>query len=122
MRLLQIDAPELGEGECYAEEATQLLRSLLRTGEPVRLDADPALDDTDRYGRLLRYAFVDDLNINAEVVRQGAATPYFRAGEQGRYAEELMAAVEEARGERRGMWASCRVTWSPTRQVETADR
>jgi micrococcal nuclease len=122
VRLLQVDAPELGQGECYAEEAMQLLRSLLRPGEPVRLEADPALDETDRYGRLLRYVLVDDLNINVEVVRQGAATPYFRASEEGRYAEELLAAVEEARSERRGMWAACRVTWSPMRQVETANR
>lgn len=122
VRLLQIDAPELGEGECYAEEAAGLLRALLRPGEAVELEADPALDGTDRFGRLLRYAIADGVNVNVELVRQGAATPYFRSGEEGRYAEDLLAAVEEARDERRGMWAVCRVTWTQARQVETADR
>jgi endonuclease YncB( thermonuclease family) len=122
VRLLQVDAPELGEGECYADQATQLLRALLRPGEAVELEADPALDDTDRYGRLLRYAIADGLNVSVELVRQGAATPYFRGGERGRYADELLAAADVAREERRGMWAVCRVTWSPTRQVETEPR
>lgn len=122
VRLLQVDAPELGEGECYAEQATELLRALLRPGEAVELEADPALDDTDRYGRLLRYVIADGVNLNVELVRQGAAAPYFRSGEEGRYADELLAAVDLARDERRGMWAVCRVTWSPTRLVETADR
>lgn len=122
VRLLQVDAPELGEGECYAEQAAQLLRALLRPGEAVELEADPALDGADRYGRLLRYTFADGLNMSVELVRQGAATPYFRAGERGRYADELLAAVDLARDERRGMWAVCRVTWSPARLVETDPR
>lgn len=122
VRLVQIDAPELGEGECYAEQAEQLLRALLPPGREVRLEADPALDATDRYGRLLRYAFSDGANVNVELVRQGAAVPYFHAGEKGRYAGELLDAVDVARRERRGMWAVCRVTWSPGRQVETSYR
>lgn len=122
VRLVQVDAPELGEGECYAEQAEQLLRALLPPGREVRLEADPALDATDRYGRLLRYVFVDGANVNVEVVRQGAAAPYFHAGEEGRYAGELLDAVDEARRERRGMWAVCDVTWSETRQVETSYR
>jgi endonuclease YncB( thermonuclease family) len=118
VRLLQVDAPELGEDECYAEEAESLLRFLLRPGTAVRLDGDRMLDDRDRFGRLLRYVFVNDVNVNVELVRQGAATPYFVAGAEGRYAPELLDAVEEARAERRGMWAVCTVDWSPSRQVD----
>jgi micrococcal nuclease len=120
VRLLQIDAPELGEGECYAEQATQLLRTLLPRGTQIELEADAALDASDRFGRLLRYAVADGVNVNVELVRRGAATPYFFAGEQGLHAGELLDAVDEARDARRGMWAACRVTWSPARQVETA--
>lgn len=122
VRLVQIDAPELGEGECYAEQATQLLRALLPPGREVKLEADPVLDATDRYGRLLRYVFAGGVNVNVEVVRQGAAAPYFHAGDEGRYAGALLDAVDEARRERRGMWAVCDVTWSPGRQVETSYR
>jgi micrococcal nuclease len=122
VRLLQIDAPELGVGECYAEQATRLLRALLRPGGEIGLEADAALDASDRFGRRLRYAFADGVNVNVDLVRQGAATPYFFAGEEGRYAGELLDAVDEARAEGRGMWAACGVTWSPTRQVETSYR
>ena len=43
----------------------------------VRLVRDPSLDDHDRYGRLLRYVLVDDTDVNLELVRRGAASPYF---------------------------------------------
>ena len=51
--------------------------------------------------------------MNVELVRRGAATPYFFRGDEGRYADELLAAVAVARDERRGMWAACRVSWTP---------
>src|SRR5262245_13689548 len=55
VRLLQIDAPEVGSGECYSRRSTKELRRLLPSGAPVRLLADARLDRIDRYGRLLRY-------------------------------------------------------------------
>jgi micrococcal nuclease len=57
VRLLQLDAPEGAQGECYADEATAVLRRLLPEGGRVRLEADPRLDRVDQYGRLLRYVF-----------------------------------------------------------------
>jgi hypothetical protein len=41
-------------------------------GQTVTLVKD--VSETDRYGRLLRYVFVGDLFVNAELVRQGYAT------------------------------------------------
>lgn len=120
VRLLQIDAPELGEGECYALEARSELRRLLPRGAGVRLERDPGADDRDRFGRLLRYVrSSDSLNVNVELVRRGAAAPYFRGGEHGSYADDLLAAVEEARDAGRGMWGACVVDWRENRQVET---
>ena len=55
VRLVQIDAPEVGDNECYAREATAALRDLLAPGASIRLEADERLDDVDRFGRLLRY-------------------------------------------------------------------
>ena len=57
VRLVQIDAPEL-HGDCYGKAALAALRRLAPTGTRVTLVRDPALDATDRYGRLLRYVFV----------------------------------------------------------------
>lgn len=118
VRLVQIDAPELGEGECYAREARRELERLAGPGVRVELEADPALDDEDRFGRLLRYV-VAESNVNVELVRRGAATPYFFGGDEGRYADELLDAVLEARSARRGMWAVCRVDWNRERPVAT---
>ncbi len=119
VRLLQIDAPELGGGECYGKEAVRALDQLLQPGDDVVLEADPELDDTDRHGRLLRYVHSGSTNVNVELARRGAATAFFLRGDRGRYADALLTATEEARTKRRGMWGSCRVEWDPRRQVET---
>jgi endonuclease YncB( thermonuclease family) len=122
VRLVQIDAPELGDGECYGRASLRELEELAPPGTEVELEHDSGLDDTDRFGRLLRYVRSDGTNLNVELVRRGAATPYFFRGERGRYADELLAAVEDARSERLGMWRSCRVVWSPNAQVTTSPR
>ena len=120
VRLVQIDAPEVGQ-ECYALAATRELVGLVPRGARIVLESDPALDDRDRYGRLLRYVRTT-LNVNVELVRRGAATPYFYDGDRGRYAGRLLAAVGAARAARRGMWGACRVWWSPDRAVTTRSR
>ena len=55
VRLLQIDTPEPGTGECYSRAAGRELRRLLPVGASVVLEVDPQLDRVDAYGRLLRY-------------------------------------------------------------------
>jgi micrococcal nuclease len=120
VRLVQIDAPELGEGECYGREATETLRALLPRGATVRLEADSRLDDADRFGRLLRYVHHDGRNVNLELVRRGAASVWFVGGDRGRYADDLLDAARDARADARGLWAACpgtvldpHVPWRP---------
>ena len=122
VRLVQVDAPELGQNECYAREALRALARLAPPGAQIEIEADPELDDKDRYGRLLRYVHRAELNVTVELVRRGAATPYFRGGDEGTYADDLLDAVDDARRERRGMWSSCRVEWGPDRAVVTRPR
>jgi endonuclease YncB( thermonuclease family) len=73
VRLLQIDTPELGSGECYSRAARNALLKLVRIGSRVRLEADARLDNVDWYGRLLRYVHRGTLNANTTLVRGGAA-------------------------------------------------
>ncbi|MFN2466648.1 MAG: thermonuclease family protein [Gaiellaceae bacterium] len=113
MRLVQIDSPEVGTGECYSRAAARELRRLLPAGTPISLEADPRLDAVDRYGRLLRYVRRDGLNVNIELVRRGAATVWFYDRARGRYAERLLAAARTARAGRRACGA--RATRSGTR-------
>jgi len=124
VRLLQIDTPELATKECHAEESKIQLETFLATAlqsltisevkpknltkiNGVRLEADSNLDSEDRYGRKLSYLFIEKLNINIEMVKIGAATPYFYRGEKGKYSIELEEAAEYAKQNQLGVWATC---------------
>src|SRR5215210_743881 len=107
IRLVQIDTPELGSGECYSRAARTALLNLAPPGGRVVLEVDVALDRVDRYGRLLRYIRRSGSNVNLDLVRRGAATPYFYGGDRGRYASRLMTAARAARAARRGLWGAC---------------
>jgi endonuclease YncB( thermonuclease family) len=107
VRLVQIDAPEVHERECYGARAQSALRRLLPPGTTVRVEADPRLDQVDRYGRLLRYIFRGPTNLNLELVRQGAATVWFYDHDRGRYAGQLLTAGLAARAAKRGLWGAC---------------
>ncbi len=120
VRLLQIDTPELGSGECYSRAARTALLRLAPVGARVALEADGNLDRVDRYGRLLRYVRRTGTNVNLELVREGAAAPYFYRGERGRYAAPLLAAARQAKAAKRGLWKACTSTvLDPTNAVAT---
>ena len=107
VRLLQIDTPELAGNECYAKEAQKALAKLLNRKGTLRFTSDPNLDKTDAYGRALRYIFKGKTNINLEMVRIGAAAPYFYRNELGRYSEKLLAAAQSAKAAGAGLWGAC---------------
>ncbi len=118
IRLVQIDAPE-ASGECYGSKSGTVLRKMLPVGARVRIERDPALDDIDRYGRLLRYVFKGRQNINVDLVRKGAASVWFYDGDQGRYADQLLRAAENARAAKRGAWGACQAALDPTAAFST---
>lgn len=121
VRLLQIDTPELNDGECYAEEAKSELIAILenkaeistgmskelRTFDGIYLEQDPVSDSKDKYGRILAYVIKGKMNVNLELVKRGAAAPYFYDGQKGKYALELIAAAEQAKEEKLGVWGAC---------------
>ena len=119
VRLVQVDAPEL-RVECWGNEAAAALARLVAPGAELRLERDRDLDAVDRHGRLLRYAYADGRNVNVELVRIGAAAPYFYRGERGRHADELVAATRAARAGRLGLWGACpSAVLRPTRAIDT---
>src|SRR5213075_3081657 len=80
VRLVQIDTPEVYKApECYGEQASAITKRLLPVGTVVRLYRESKTDAVDQYGRLLRYVFRvrGELNVNLQLVRVGAAAPYF---------------------------------------------
>jgi micrococcal nuclease len=120
VRLVQIDTPELRGDECYGVQARAVLRRLIPPGTTVRVEADPRLDQVDRYGRLLRYLFRGPTNLNLELVREGAATVWLYDHDRGRYAAELLAAARAARAAHRGLWRACpRTPFDPYHAADT---
>jgi endonuclease YncB( thermonuclease family) len=106
IRLVQIDAPERGR-ECFGERARLALVQLAPPGGEVTLARVPALDDHDRFGRLLRTARVGGRNLNLALVAEGAAAPYFYRGARGRFASLLQSLALRARARHLGLWGAC---------------
>jgi micrococcal nuclease len=120
VRLLQIDTPELGSGECYSRAARTALLGLAPVGSRVVLEIDERLDRVDRYGRLLRYVHRGSLNVNVQLVKRGAAAPYFYGGDRGKYAARLLSEAQKARTAKQGLWKACPGTrLDPYRAVDT---
>ena len=120
VRLLQVDAPELSPVECFGKEARSALLSLLSSPGQLSLKIDPKLDKVDRYGRLLRYVFIGNTNINLKLVEIGAAAPYFYNGDRGVYSRQILKAAESAKAKGLGLWKNCPGTkLNPTRAVLT---
>lgn len=109
VRLLEIDTPEVdgygGAGECYGDEASEALATLLPVGDPVHVLPDREL--LDRYDRTLLYLWTDDgVFVNEELVRLGYARAVLYEPND-RYIDRMRAAEEEARGADRGLWGAC---------------
>ena len=101
MRYIGIDAPESTyEHDPYGPEATAKNRELV-AGKRVRLEKD--VSEIDRYGRLLRYVYVGDVMVNAELVRLGYAQASSFPPDI-RYQALFARLQQEARAAGRGLW------------------
>jgi len=123
VRLVQIDTPEVySSPECYGNQASKITKHLLRPGAAVRLLREPKSDAVDAYGRLLRYVIRirGHLNVNVQLVRVGAAAPYFYDYRRGRYAGLLVRLGRRAQRRHLGLWGRCPGTpWDPNHGVST---
>src|SRR4051812_13767337 len=123
VRLVQIDTPEVYYSpECFGQQASAVAKRLLPPGTLVRVYQEPRTDAVDQYGRLLRYVFRvrDGLNVNVQLVRVGAAAPYFYDYRRGRYARLLVQLTLRARAQHLGLWGRCPHTpYDPNHGVST---
>ena len=113
VRLIGVDTPETVDPrkpvEAFGREASDFLRRLV-DGKTVRLDYDQ--ERTDRYGRTLAYVYLDDMFVNAEIIRQGYGHAYTQYPFS--FMEQFRALEREAREAGRGLWgASVSPTPSP---------
>lgn len=108
VRLIGIDTPESVDPrspvECFGVEASNRAKQLL-SGQRVRLEADPTQDERDRYGRILRYAWLENgAFFNQQMIAEGYAmeytynTPY-------QHQSAFKQAQREAETAKWGLWA-----------------
>jgi len=102
IRLLLIDAPELSQGE-LGESAREWLVERLPLGVVVRVERD--VQARDPYGRILAYLYSPNGSmINESLLRAGYGVVSIFPPNV-RYVDRLRVAQDEARRERRGLWA-----------------
>ncbi|MBI1849586.1 MAG: thermonuclease family protein [Planctomycetes bacterium] len=101
LRYIGIDCAE--KGEPYAEEAKARNRTLVE-GKHLRIETDE--ETTDRYGRVLGYAYVEGSkkSVNEMLVEDGLAL-YFLVPPNKALAAQLFAAQGRARERHRGTWS-----------------
>ena len=105
LRYIGIDTPEtFNKNECFGKESTQKNKELVE-GKRVRLEKD--VNNTDKYGRLLRYVYLEDGTfVNKELVKQGYAYAVSYPPDI-KYQEEFKEAQKEAVENNLGLWSSC---------------
>ncbi len=105
VRLIGIDAPETSQNECYAQESTDYLASLTQDKE-ITLTRDTLNSDKDKYGRLLRYIYLENENINLKLIQEGYAVYY------GKYPFELADTFrqteKQSKEQKLGLWSACK--------------
>ena len=100
VRYIGMNTPEMDE---FCGPEAKVFNAGLVEGQTVRLVKD--VSETDRYGRLLRYVYVGDIFVNAELVRQGYANAATYPPDVA-YADLFVQLEAEARTAGRGCWAA----------------
>lgn len=100
VRFSGINTPETGE--CYYSEAKEKLKELTLNKE-VFLETDITLDD--KYGRALRYVYVENLFVNGFLVENGYAKVYDKYKDDTRRYSELKQLEAPAILNKLGVWS-----------------
>ena len=100
VRLIGIDAPELGQRP-FGTLAADALARLAPINSEIVLEADRS--PKDRYGRVLAYAWLNGRMLNWQLVRDGWALSY-RYPPDVKYSLLLDGAQRSAQIENRGLW------------------
>ncbi len=109
VRFIGVDTPETHDPrkpvQCFGTAASEFTSNLIGDN-PVRLAADAASGNRDRYNRLLRYVYLPDGRlVNAEIIKQGYGFAYTSFPFDK--LEEFRLLGEEAREAGRGLWTAC---------------
>lgn len=101
VRYIGIDTPE--KENCYFYESTKRNKELVE-GKVIKLEKD--ISQTDKYGRFLRYVYIDDLLINEALVKEGFAQVATFPPDI-KYKNRFLEAQKIARENKVGFWLNC---------------
>lgn len=115
IRYIGIDTPELHHPykpvQCFATEAMEKNKELVE-GKTVRLEKD--ISETDKYGRFLRYVFIDNpqstsaaVFVNLYLVKEGFAVAATFPPDVA-YAERFRETQRKAMEQNKGLWKTCK--------------
>ena len=111
LRYIGIDTPELTDPrkgmECYGKESSKRNHELV-FGKNIRIEKD--VSETDRYKRILRYVYIDEIMINELLVKEGYALASSYPPDV-KYQDILMKAQEVAKANKSGLWGNCITTF-----------
>jgi micrococcal nuclease len=113
VRYIGMDTPETVDPrkpvQCFGKEASAK-NTELALGKVVTLERD--VSERDRYGRLLRYVYVNGVMINEALVREGYAHVYTYPPDV-KYDTVFREAERAAREQGRGLWGPVCATYVP---------
>jgi micrococcal nuclease len=108
VRVIGINTPETVDPrkpvECFGREASNFAKGFL-ANQIVSLESDPTQQERDKYGRLLRYIFVNEVDFGKLMIEQGYAHEY-TYDLPYKYQLEYKEAEKEAREGKVGLWKS----------------
>jgi len=114
LRYIGVDTPETVDPRrpvgCFGKEASARNRELV-DGKTVGLEKD--VSETDRYGRLLRYVWLEGRMVNAQLVEEGYATASTYPPDV-RHADLFANLQAQARQAGRGLWGACATPGAPS--------
>ncbi len=109
VRYIGVDSPELHHPkksvECFASASAEFNKKLIE-GKTVRLEKD--VSETDKYKRLLRYVYVDQVFVNKKLVEEGYAYSATFPPDV-KYADFFRQSQQDAMQNNKGLWKSCKI-------------
>lgn len=107
LRFLLIDTPEMhderfeGGSQPFAIDAKDRLEELLKDR---KIDVEIGIQERDKYGRLLGYVFVNNINIQEILLKEGLARVAYVYNDK-RYLDNYLELQSEAKKSKIGIWS-----------------